>query len=69
MKDLFAHKRTSIAGVLIIVGSLGTFFGKWISTKQPPEQAEWGALFVALGAGASSLASADGKNVPPPSAP
>lgn len=56
------HFRTTIAGTLLIVGSLASFLGQWISTGMPEAQS-WTILGAALTTGSGLIASADAKIV------
>ncbi len=60
------NARTTIAGIVTIVGGALTFGGLWLSTGTAPEPAMWAALGVALTTGGGLIAAADGKPKDPP---
>lgn len=59
------HPRTTIGGVMLIVGSLASFVGPWLATKQLPSGDAWTLLFTGLNAGVVAILAADAKDVPP----
>lgn len=63
--ELFAkirHYRTTLAGIMMIVGSLATFVAGWITSGLPSAE-KWSLLGAGLTAGAGFIASADAKTV------
>ena len=62
MIEHLKHFRTTIVGVMMIVGSLASFIGSWIAHGMPPAE-QWTILGAGLTAGAGFFASADAKVV------
>lgn len=54
------NPRTTLAGVCMLIGSLATFIGHWLSTGIAPEAEQWAILGGGLTAGAGLIAAADG---------
>jgi hypothetical protein len=55
------NPRTTIAGVMTILGALVTFGAGWIGTGQAPGAEAWALLGGALTVGAGLITAADGK--------
>jgi hypothetical protein len=53
--------RTTVAGIVMIIGGSATFIGIWLGTGQFPDGNAWGLLGMAYTAGAGFIAAADGK--------
>lgn len=60
------HPKTTIGGVLLVVGSLASFVGPWLATGQTPTGDAWTLLFTGLNAGVVAILAADGNNRPAP---
>jgi hypothetical protein len=60
------NTRTTVAGLLTIIGASITFLSVWVATKQFPDANAWGLLGVAYSTGAGLIAAADGKPKVPP---
>lgn len=58
-----SHWRTTIAGLVIIVGSLASFIGQWVAAGLFPGAEAWTVLGVALTTGAGFVRAADAKEV------
>lgn len=64
MKELLArvkNYRTTIAGVLTLLGSSITFVATWAASGEFPDATHWNLLGVGLSTGAGLIASADAK--------
>lgn len=55
--------RTTVGGIVSIVGSLAAFAGPWIASGVVPSETAWTLMFTGLNAGVIALLSADQKVV------
>jgi hypothetical protein len=55
------NPRTTIAGIMTMVGALLTFAADWVSTGVAPGAEKWAILGGALTVGAGLITAADGK--------
>ena len=53
--------KTTLVGVLMIVGSALGFIANWLASGVAPDPEHWAALGAAVTAGAGFIAAADGK--------
>ncbi len=60
--DRVKHYRTTLAGLLMIVGAGSTFAAEWITNGMPSAE-KWSLLGAGLTAGAGFISSADAKTV------
>lgn len=60
-----SHWKTTLAGVLMIAGTLATFVGDWLA-HGPPPATSWSMLGAGLTAGVGFITAADAKPKDPP---